>query len=38
MWLTYSVNKEDIWVSRVPVPVVGGVGGPVNDRFADYPE
>lgn len=21
MWLTYSMNKEDMWVSRVPVPV-----------------
>ena len=21
MWITYSVNKEDIWVSRIPVPV-----------------
>ena len=21
MWVTYSVNKEDIWVSRIPVPV-----------------
>lgn len=21
MWLTYSVNKEDMWVARVPVPV-----------------
>ena len=22
MWLVYSMNKEDIWVSRVPVPVI----------------
>jgi hypothetical protein len=21
MWLVYSVNKEDIWVSRIPVPL-----------------
>ena len=21
MWVVYSVNKEDIWVSRIPVPV-----------------
>lgn len=21
MWLTYTVNKEDAWVSRVPVPI-----------------
>lgn len=25
LYLTYSVNKEDIWVSRVPVPVTGRV-------------
>lgn len=33
MWLTYSVNKEDIWVSRVPVPITDAVSGPVRDRF-----
>lgn len=21
MWVTYSVNKEDMWISRIPVPV-----------------
>lgn len=25
MYLTYSVNKEDIWVSRVPAPITGRV-------------
>ncbi len=34
MWLTYSVNKEDIWVASVPMPVTGKVEGPVNDIFA----
>jgi hypothetical protein len=24
LWVAYSVNKEDIWVSRIPVPVQGG--------------
>ncbi len=33
MWLTYSMNKEDIWVSRVPIPVRYQVKGPVNDDF-----
>ncbi|SFG41114.1 hypothetical protein [Prevotella sp. KH2C16] len=33
MWLTYSVNKEDIWVSRVPVPVKTTWQGPVRDDF-----
>ena len=21
MWVTYSMNKEDIWVSKIPVPI-----------------
>lgn len=33
MWLTYSMNKEDMWVSRVPTPVVHSIQGPVNDNF-----
>jgi hypothetical protein len=32
-WLTYSVNKEDIWVARVPTPVAASAAGPVNDDF-----
>lgn len=32
MWLAYSVNKEDIWISRVPVPLTAAAG-PVNDNF-----
>ncbi len=33
MWLAYSMNKEDIWVSRVPVPIRQYVKGPVDDTF-----
>jgi hypothetical protein len=33
MWITYSVNKEDMWVSRIPVPVRYRVEGPVVDSF-----
>jgi len=33
MWLAYSVKKEDLWVSRVPVPVESDARGPVNDDF-----
>jgi len=33
MWLTYSMNKEDIWVASVPIPVVGQV---TNDVFDDF--
>jgi len=35
MWVTYSVNKEDMWVSRIPVPVRYRVEGPVADSFDD---
>lgn len=35
MWLVYSMNKEDMWISRVPLPVRHSVSGPVNDRFDD---
>ena len=31
--LTYSVNKEDIWFARVPVPAVAVVTGPVYSDF-----
>jgi len=33
MWITYSMNKEDIWVSRIPIPVRYRVDAPVNDTF-----
>ncbi|WP_229312241.1 exo-alpha-sialidase [Larkinella punicea] len=33
LWLTYSMNKEDIWISRVPTPVRYAVSGPVMDSF-----
>jgi len=33
LWITYSMNKEDMWVSRTPVPVRHRVEGPVDDQF-----
>jgi hypothetical protein len=33
LWVTYSSNKEDIWVSRVPIPVRYAAAGPVKDTF-----
>ena len=36
MWLTYSVNKEDMWVARVPVPVRLQATGQANDNFANF--
>lgn len=38
MWLTYSMNKEDIWVSRVPLSVKYAVKGDVHDDFDNMPE
>jgi hypothetical protein len=38
LWVTYSVNKEDIWVSNIPVPVVSSVSGLVNDIFSTMPD
>lgn len=37
VWLTYSVNKEDIWVARVPSPITGTVTQPVDDTFDSMP-
>jgi len=33
LWNTYSVNKEDIWVSRLHVPIMGTVNDPVDEDF-----
>lgn len=33
MWLAYTVNKEDVWVARVPTPVRTVWTGPVDDNF-----
>jgi hypothetical protein len=37
IWLTHSVNKEDIWVARVPAALSSRVDAPVNDNFDDAP-
>ncbi|MEZ4904102.1 MAG: hypothetical protein R2822_21315 [Spirosomataceae bacterium] len=38
LWVTYSMNKEDIWISKVPVPVTNEVKTHVGDVFNDLPE
>ncbi|MBQ6861596.1 MAG: six-hairpin glycosidase [Alistipes sp.] len=38
LWITYSVNKEDMWVSRIPVPVQQHATAHADDNFADYKE
>lgn len=37
MFVTYSVNKEDIWVSRIPLTVTHKVNTAVNDNFDGLP-
>ena len=33
LWVTYSMNKEDIWIANIPVPVVDKVAQHVNEVF-----
>jgi len=33
MWVTYSMNKEDIWVSKIPIPVREKETADINDSF-----
>ncbi|MHC4062638.1 MAG: hypothetical protein ACYSR6_13705 [Planctomycetota bacterium] len=36
LWLTYSMNKEDIWVACVPTPITDQVKGDLTDDFQDH--
>ncbi|AJS60187.1 hypothetical protein [Paenibacillus sp. IHBB 10380] len=36
IWIVYSVNKEDIWITKIPVPIRHQEDSPVDDNFADY--
>jgi hypothetical protein len=38
MWVTYSMNKEDIWVSSIPVPVASVAENQVNELFNELPD
>jgi hypothetical protein len=38
LWVTYSMNKEDIWIASVPVPVKDEVTEPVNEVFNEMPD
>ncbi|UCE07597.1 MAG: hypothetical protein JSW07_06065, partial [bacterium] len=33
MWNTYSMNKEDIWISRTRVPITGTVNKHIDEDF-----
>ncbi len=37
LWVTYSMNKEDIWVSGIPAPLSTTVKTHVNDDFSKMP-
>lgn len=37
-WVSYSVNKEDIWVAKIPVPVESVEKNQVNDDFQSMPK
>jgi len=37
VWVAYSMNKEDIWVSCIPIPVKTSVSEHINDVFAQLP-
>jgi hypothetical protein len=38
LWVSYSVNKEDIWVASIPVPVTAVVNENANDIFNELPD
>jgi hypothetical protein len=38
LWVTYSMNKEDMWVSKIPVPVKDMVTAHANEAFNQLPE
>ncbi|MEO5561862.1 MAG: exo-alpha-sialidase [Chitinophagaceae bacterium] len=35
MWVTYSMNKEDMWISEIPVPIKGKEINHINEVFDD---
>ncbi len=37
LYVTYSVNKEDIWISRIPVPLTGRAAQHRRDDFSSVP-
>lgn len=37
LWVSYSMNKEDIWVASIPVPVTGIATEQANEDFNTMP-
>ena len=38
LWVTYSMNKEDIWVAKIPVPVTEKAASHANYEFDELPD
>lgn len=38
VWVTYSMNKENIWISSIPVPITAKATQQVNDNFNKLPD
>lgn len=38
MWVTYSMNKEDIWVAKIRIPVTNIATSHADEVFDDMPE
>ncbi|MBN2761721.1 MAG: six-hairpin glycosidase, partial [Bacteroidales bacterium] len=38
LWVTYSMNKEDIWIARIPVPIRDKETHDVNETFNGIPD
>ena len=34
LWVSYRVNKEDMWISRIPVPVEINASAHADDDFS----
>lgn len=37
LWVAYSMNKEDIWVTRIPMPVTLPEGKTLEEEFSGLP-
>ncbi len=38
LWVSYSMNKEDIWAASIPVPILEEAVDHVSETFNDMPE
>lgn len=38
LWVTYSMNKEDIWVAKIPVPITATADSHADEVFDELPD